>query len=33
MDDKALQAALWYKQLCESNNAVFLPLFLTITGT
>lgn len=27
MDDKALQAALWYKQLCESNNAVFLPLF------
>lgn len=27
MDDKALQAALWYKQLCESNNDVFLPLF------
>lgn len=27
MDDKALQAALWYKQLCETNNAVFLPLF------
>lgn len=27
MNDKALQAALWYKQLCESNNAVFLPLF------
>lgn len=27
MDEKALQAALWYKQLCESNNAVYLPLF------
>ena len=27
MDDKALQAALWYKQLCETNNDVFLPLF------
>ncbi len=27
MDDKAMQAALWYKQLCQTNNDVFLPLF------
>ncbi len=27
MDEKALQAALWYKQLCATNNDVFLPLF------
>lgn len=27
MNDKALQAAMWYKQLCQTNNDVFLPLF------
>ena len=25
--DLAAQAALWYQQLCDSNNAKFVPLF------